>query len=871
MNFFRRRNAQLQQEIQAHLAFEIEENLQAGMSPEEARHAAMKKFGNSQLTVERSREVWGLVWLERLLQDLRYALRALRKSPGYTATAVLTLALGLGATAAILAVVDSVLLRPIPIPNPQQLVRISARKGNWLPYSQIKDLRDHGDLFSAVNAYVAMVAPVTSQGSARVAGIAKVTPGFFKMLGVTAMQGRLLRKDDDANSVVILNREFWRQRLHGKSGVVGSTLKVNGEIRTIVGILPAGVHFPYWSSPSSSTVFIPLSLKPRRNPGLSHQNAAYVMARLRPGVSIAQARAQAETILAHTSKSDKVGGNRLILQSYQNYLTGDLQKPLYALLGGVFILLLIACANFANLQIVRSMERMEEMHVRSALGASFYRLLQQLVTESVLVSFAGTMLGGGLAFAAIAWIRHAYGNEYARFNQIAPHPMVFLAMGLLALISGIFASLAPAIRIRRQTMASVSARRATPRNRVSTVLVALQIALTCVLLVVSGLFVRTFVALQRVPLGFNPHHVTTVVLLPSVAHPSSLALRQTDARLLRHFQALPGIQSAALQSSLPFARYQIGLSSTTDVSAHPFHKGDIASYSLVSANFVQASGIRLLQGRGFLPSDDGSQNLVALVNQAFVHKFLPNHNPIGVIVKLHVGSGDKDDFIPLKRSMTIIGVVQNELQGGQLGAALQPIVYVDAMQLPATSGFLGVFNIASEFAIRSSLSQSVLDRELRHALKQVAPDMAEMQLQPMEKGIQSSLSQRRLALRIVSSFGAIALLLSAIGIYGVLAYAVTLRRKEIGIRMALGSSRGGVIQLVMRKAAWMVLFGVLPGMAGAWFAARAVKSFLFGVTPLDPMTETAVALALLLVAALAASIPAWRAARVDPMEVLRTE
>ena len=868
MNLFHRRQTQLHEEIEAHIAFEIEENLQAGMSPEEARHAAMKKFGNPQLTVERSREVWGLVWLERLLQDLRYAFRALRKSPGYTATAVFTLAVGLGATATILAVVDSVLLRPVAIPHPEQLVMVQGQNNSWLIDSQIEDLSHQSHIFSDVSAYLTGLKPVVTPSSTRVSLFAKVTPDLFKVLDVHALRGRLLRRADSTAPVVVLSYAFWHDWLHAKPGIVGSTLKIGGKQQTVIGILPQGVHFPFGLS--TPVVYLPLSLQ-AKNHNFMNGSYAFAMARMKPGVTLPQARAAAESVLAHDYKGNGVSRKMLFMQSYKNYLTGDLQKPLYALLGGVLVLLLIACANVANLQIVRSLERMEEMHVRSALGASFARLLQQLITESVVVAFSGALLGGAISYAAIAAIKAAYGDQYARFQHLALHPMVFLTMALLALTVGILASLAPAFHVRRQTMASTVRQRTTPRTRLSSALVALQVALTCVLLVVCGLFVRTFVALQHVQLGFNPHHLTELVLLPQDTHKPFTFYRETDAELLRRFQALPGVQSTALQSSLPFSSYQFNMSSSTDVSTRPFRNGDSASYSIVSSNFVQASGIHLLHGRGFLARDDGSKAIVVLVNQAFVHKFLAGHNPIGVNVKMHSDPGDKPSDNPLPGNMTIVGVVQNELQGGDLGAAFQPMVYLDYAQLPAKSDFLSVFSICSQFAIRSTLPQGVLDKELRATLKRVAPDMGELQMSPMEKGVQSSLSQRRLALRLVSSFGAIALLLSAIGIYGVLSYAVTLRRKEIGIRMALGSSRSGVVQLVMTKAAWMVLFGVLPGMAGAWFAARAVKSFLFGVTALDPITEAAVALTLLLVAAIAASVPAWRAARVDPMETLRTE
>ena len=326
-----------------------------------------------------------------------------------------------------------------------------------------------------------------------------------------------------------------------------------------------------------------------------------------------------------------------------------------------------------------------------------------------------------------------------------------------------------------------------------------------------------------------------------------------------------------MQASIPFSSYSVSLNGTTDVSGRPYHKGDSAFYSFVSSGFVRASGIHLLRGRGITVQDDTSPDMAALVNQAFVNRFLRGRNPLGVSLKLHRDPGDKESDLPLTRSFTVVGVVQNELQGQDLGAAFEPMVYLDYRQIPNDSYFLGIFSMVSQFAVRSPLPQNILDRELRSALKQVAPDMAEMQMQPMEEGIAQSLGERSLALRLVSGFGGMALLLAAIGIYGMLAYAVTLRRREIGIRMALGSSRVGVTKLILSQAGRMVLIGIVPGLAGAWAAGHAVRSFLFGVKPLDPVTLVAAIAVLLLTGVIAAALPAWRAARVDPMEVLRVE
>ena len=869
----KRRN-QLNDEIQTHIDFETQESIQAGISPEEARHAAMKKFGNALLVMDKSREIWRGLWLERLLQDLRYALRGLKNAPGYAVTVVLTLALGLGSVTTMLAIVDSVLLRPLALPHSEQLVMMY---GKWrqkgityaLSYKQIETLRRDVRSFAAVSGYNTMVRPVGTSDGTRIALLTEVTPQFFNMLGVHAKLGRLLDDADEKAPVAMVSAAFWQERLHGNPKAIGSTIKLSGQLRTVIGVLPEGVHFPQGTE--APIVYTPISLNAKNEDDPFSGDSATVMARMKPGVTMQQALAEARSVFAHSETGNPANRDTLEMRSYKDYLTGGMQMPLLALLGGVGILLLIACANAMNLQIARMMGRMEEMSVRSALGANFGRLLQQVVTESVVVSLLGAVLGGALAYALIAAVRATYGPKFSRFDEVAMHPVVFGVVALFALMAGVLASLAPVLSIRGQTDVRVMTKRATPRSRVPGLLVALQIALTCVLLVTTGLFVRTFRALQDVKLGFDPRDVTTMVLIPEDQHIDPEIARQTDARLLERFETLPGVESAAMQTAIPFSNYNASLNGATEVNGRAFHKGDTAFYSMVSANFVHASGLHLLRGRGFLPRDESSAAMVALVNKAFAKKYLAGRDPIGANVMLHRNPGEKDSDLPLTQPLTVVGVVENELQGGDLGAPYEPMVYIDYLQLPKGSEFNELFSMMAQFAVRSTLPQAVVDKELRAAIKQVAPNMAEMKLQPMEDGIAQSLSERRLALRLVTGFGGVALILSAIGIYGVLAYSVALRRREIGIRMALGCSRARVTRLVLQQAGVMVLVGLIPGVAGAWIAGHAVKSFLFRVEALDPLTLCAVAVILLLVCAIAAIIPALRAAQVDPMESLRAE
>jgi predicted permease len=811
--------------------------------------------------------------LQGLTGDLRYAIRGLRNAPGFAITMILTLAVGLGAVTTMLAIVDSVLLTPVALPHPEELVSLTVRStqrddANNLSYQQVDTLRRHASSFSAVGSYTMLPRPIVTADGSRTALLSEVNAGFFTMLGIHAQQGRLFTSADETAPVAVVNASFWRERLHADPKAVGSTIQISGQPRTVIGIMPEGIHFP--EGVDSSFVFLPLHLDSTKQDDLFNDTAR-VLARLKPGVTLRQASEEAQSILDHSGDKSNSNFQRIVLQSYTQEMTQDLRGSLFALLGGVAVLLLIACANAANLQIARVSARISEMSVRSALGASFSRLLRQIITESLVVSLAGAALGATLAWILVALIRHAYGPRYARFDELTVHVAPLAACIFLAVLAAVLASIAPMGRIRRQVSITAATHRATRSSRLPGFLVALQVALTCVLLVISGLFVRTFNALQNVHLGFDPDHITSMVLIPNDPHINPEVSRQTLTTLLEQFNTLPGVQSATMQSSIPFSNFNVTLNGTTVISGRAYQPTDAAFYSLVSTNFVQASGMHLLRGRTFTTQDESSASMTALVNQAFVQRYLSGRNPIGVTIGLHRDPTDRDEDMPIKGSLTVIGVVENELQGGDLGAPFQPLVYVNYRQLAPGTPFVQVFNMAQEFAIRSTLAQSALDSELRRVIRQTAPDMSEMLLRPMEQSIADSLDQRRLALQLVTAFGAIALLLAAIGIYGVLAFSVIQRRKEIGIRMALGSSRTGAVHLIARQAAQMILAGFLVGTAAAWPAGRAIQSFLFGVQPIDPAALATSAVILVIVCAIAAAAPAWRAAQVNPVEALRAE
>jgi predicted permease len=873
---WRNRSKRLLEEIDAHIEFETQRNIEAGMPPEEARNAAKRKFGNVPVALDQSRMIWGALWLENFERDIRYAFRRLRAVPGYTTTLVCTLTLGLGCVTVMLAIVQSILLEPIDLPASAQLMQIyseDAAQGfaaspRALSYPAIEILRRETHSFSGISGYNTMARPVITESGARVAPLMEVTPEFFQTLGVSAKLGRVFRPDEANAPVAIVSDEFWRERLNGNPAAIGRALTISGKHRTLVGVLPREFHAT--GGPSGAFVYLPISVNAAGKDQFDVESAA-VIGRLKDGISKEQAQAEAQSVFSHAGHTDAEKHRVLMMTSLKDVVTGNLERPLWALLGAAMVLLLIACANAANLQIGRTASRMPEMVMRSALGASLARLMQQLITENVLVSVVGASLGAGLSCLAISVLRDKYAAEYSRFDELTIHPGAIGASYLLAIVVGLIASVAPGLNVLRHTSKAANQRTVTRTSRLPGLLVAIQVALTCVLLVASGLFLRTLRSLEQVKLGFDPRNITTLVLMPENPQQDPQLSRQIQTSLIHRFQALPGIQSVAVQTEIPFSNYNVSLHGTTNVAGRPFQKGDSAYYSLVSTNFVSASGIQLLKGRAFISEDESSGAICVLVNQAFVKIFLAGREPLGATLGFHRDPGDTDADLPFTQPMTVVGVVENELQGGDLGAPYEPMVYLNYLALPKSSFLSAVFSMSTQFAVRSSLPIGTVRSELRNAVKEDAPTMVEMSLKPMEGAIADSLGKRRLALRLVSGFGSVALILSAIGIYGVLAYSVALRRREIGIRMALGSTRQMAAVLVARQAGVMLLLGFVPGIAGAWAAGRALKSFLYGVKALDFETLVASGIVLLFISAAAAFVPSLRAAQVDPVETLRAE
>ncbi len=812
--------------------------------------------------------------MNSILQDLQFALRQLRRAPGFTATAVVTLALGLGATSAMLAIVDSVLLRPLALPHPERVMDINrlvdGARSDGIRFKDAAALTRASSL-EAVAAYSNLPVPVTTADGTRVVHGTRTGFDFFRIAGAHARLGRVLTQADAHAPVAVVSDAFWRVALHADPRALGTTVRLGSRPVTIVGVMPPGFAFPAYDR--GEVLFMPFDMDAH---GKDEHGFDYVSVAVgvKPGVARSAALAEAQAIYAHTAPAEDKNRGRLVWRPYQETITGDERPGLLVLLGACGLLLAIACVNAANLQIARAVTRAGEMQVRGALGASRGRLLQQIVTESFTVAGIGAALGLVLAWAALRWASAAYGEDFPRFDEISLHPSVFAACALLALGSGVLAAVAPALGALRRGATGASAERVTHRSRLSGALVAVQIGLTCVLLTAAGLLLRTFRALEQAPLGFDPHHVTEMTLMPTNPAMDGAALEQTYTRLLDRLSALPGVEAAATETSLPFSNFTLELTDSFRIAGRPTKPDDSTSFGLINAGYNRTLGVRMLEGRGFSPSDSAGSQPVCVVNEAFVRKFLNGRRALGAQVEFTNDARDGADDRPIRAPLTIVGVMPEVLgvSGGSLADRPGPLLLLNYQQYPP-GGMRAHFlmGLAPQFAVRSPLPVATLREEIRTALRQSAPEMAEMQIRPVEESLALSLAGQKLALRMASGFGLAALALAAIGIYGVLAYSVARRTREIGIRMALGSSRGRAMRLVMGQAGVMVALGLLVGAAATWPATRTLRAYLFGVTRMDPLTLLTVTLVLLAAGTLAAAVPAWRAARVDPMTALRRE
>ena len=890
----------LEEEMRHHLALSAEDRGSPG--------AANRQFGNIGLIREESRAMWTWTYLEQFLQDLRYGWRTMAKNPLFTAMALVSLALGIGANTAIFSFMDAILLRNLPVRDPHELVVLhwkaktdpavihgmagsmfsdsAGRMSPNFPFAAFETLRDHPDVLSTIFTYAtANRLNIVVQGQADLADGQYVGSGFYSGLGVTPAAGRLIGDEDDrtgAPPVVVLSYAFWRRRFNANPAVVGQSIRINNTPFTVVGVsspeffgVSPGVH---------PEIYIPLhtiTLLSTRRAETEQRNFldphfywVEMMGRLQPGVS----RQQAERVLAGrfqqfaagtaTTAKERTEFPALWLEDGAGGLDSlrrQYSKPLAVLMVMVALILTIACANIASLLLARATARRREIAVRLSMGAGRLRVIRQLLTESVLLSFTGGMLGLLVAMWGIRSLTWLLANGREGYTLSASLNWEVLLFTLaLALLAGVLFGLAPALQSTRLdlTASLKEARASEPRSRSSLfslghLLVAAQIGLSLLLVVGAGLFVRTLSNLHSVNLGFNEDQILLFNLDARQAGYKADALATVYRTLLSQFRRIPGVKSAGLSQYSLVSNYWT--SSKMRIPGAPVRPGaELESCVLaVDPQFLPTMQIPVLMGRGLEERDLDSPR-VAVVNQEFVKKFFPKENPVG----RHIAFNLRDD--EASTDIEIVGVARAALYNSVKEKETPPLAYV-----PFTQN-LEVLNRVS-FQLRSSGDPLGLAVEVRKIVTHASPNVPIAEVKTQAAQIEQTISEERTFARLCSCFAALALVMACVGLYGTMAYAVVRRTSEIGIRMALGAERRRIIFMVLREVLVLAAAGVAAGLGAAWATTRLVESYLFGLKQHDPGVLAGAVLILILAVAAAGSAPAWRAARIDPMVALRHE
>jgi putative ABC transport system permease protein len=862
---------ELDDEMRAHLELLVEEKIRKGMSALEAGHAARREFGGLEQNKELYREQRGLPFLETLLQDLRYALRTLHKNPSFAAIAILTLALGMGANTAIFSVVYGIALRPLPFPQPERVVQlVESSKGETqekeVTYQELQFLEEHRAPFAYLASYTPVGFNLALQAEAeRVNGL-HVSSDYFQVLGIKPILGRDFQADEDQGGgarVALLSEALWKRDTGADPKIIGRIIKLDGEPFTVIGVLPAG--FERINTPlthGETELWVPLALV-ARTVG-SGQNLA-VIGRLRNGVTLGQGRAQMEGVsedFRKTFANELEPESRLDLSSYQSMLSNDLRTILFVLFGAVAFVLLIACANVANLLLGRAAERSKEIAIRLALGASRTRLIRQMITESILLSLCGAL--GGLLLArygllAILAIRPA---NLPRAADIHLDVWAFVFALTVALLAGIGFGLAPALKCSRsgvsEALKESTGRASGGRSRVRLrgMLAVSEIALSLMLLTGATLLIETFWRVLRTDPGFNPSHIlTTQIWLSGSKYDSMPKVENFYEAVLERMQRIPGVQSAAVvEAGLPIER---GLNMF--VQAVGQEQGSSADYRMITPHYFQVMGIPVRQGRAFLDLDGANSQPVAIVNETFARQHWPQANAVGQYLK--IGNG--------QAAIEVVGVAGDVKS--YLDRPAEPSVFVPASQSSYEVMKLIEGWFATAVVVRAAGDPSALGQSVVEQLHAVNPSIASGQVRTMEQIRSEAVAVRQFNMVLLSLFAALAVLLAAIGIYGVMAYNVTQRAHEIGVRLALGAHPRQVLRLVLGEGLAMTAIGVLLGIAGGLALTRLLQSYLYEVKPTDLPAFLSTALFLGLVALAACWIPARRAMRLDPLVALRYE
>ena len=866
---------ELDDELRFHLDKQADKHVAAGLTPEQAARRARLELGGLDRTKLECREARGVTLVEHLVQDVRYGLRKLRRSPGFTAIALLTLALGIGANTALFSVVNGVLLSSLPYPEPDQLVTLHQSKPNFatgsVPFANFRDWRDQSRSFTGMAIHRPYAFSLTGERTAEIVRAELVSSEFFSLLGVAPVLGRGFARGEDevgAAPVALLGASLWQRRFGGSPDILGHTLVLNGRGYTVVGVVPA--TFDLYLDGGSRDVYVPIgqwdnNILLQRGAGLGFHGVG----RLAPGVSLEQAQADMDRIAGHLASvyPETNRGTGVVLIPFKEWVVGGVRPILLVLFGAVALVLLIACVNVANLLLARATGRTRELAIRVALGAGRGRLLRQLLTESMLLALAG----GALGLLVAAWGTPAalalLPGSLPRAGEISLDGRVLVFALGVSLVSGVLFGLAPALRATESSLhvALKDGGRgaSSARHRGQDLLVVIQMAMVFVLLVGAGLMIRTLSRLWSVDPGLDPAGVMTfgVSLPPSMTGTSPDAIRTHLRRVEERVKAIPGIEAVALSTgALPLQADDEQLF-WLDGVPRPASSDQMnwALWYVVGPDYRRAMGIPLLAGRFLGPEDDERGALAVVVDEVLARQYFGSESPVGRLI--HMDGYD--------RPARVVGVVGHVVQWGLASDETQSLraqLYFSPMQLgdetiaPAT----GI-----DVVVRSDPAAPVSFQTIRAAMQEISPDEIAADPRTMDQVIADSLAARRFSMFIFAVFAALALLLASIGIYGVVSCGVGQRTSEIGIRMALGARRRDVLGLILGGGVKMVLIGIGLGVAAAFGLTRLMAHLLYGVSATDPFTFIAVAVGLTAVALAACYLPARRATRVDPMIALR--
>lgn len=868
--------ARMESDMDAELRFHMQayaEDLQRqGVARDEAMRRAHIEFGGVERLKEECRDARGVSFAETLLQDLRYGARALRKSPGFTAIAVLTLGLGIGANTAIFSVVNAILLHPLAYKDADRLVTILIDPAAPVSAANYVDWREQSHSFEGMAAAEYWSPNLTGVDQPENIRGHKITYDLFPLLGSQPLLGRLFTEQDDragSEHQVILSYRLWQRRFSQDRNVIGKVIRLNGDAYSIVGVMPRDFQFaPFWAT--HAELWVPIAFGDRVHNRAG--NSLRVFGRLKPGATLAQARAEIATITAHLEKQYPGTNQNVVVTPLKEQVVGKVEAPLLVLLGAVGFVLLMACANVAHMLLARAASRQKEIAVRAALGAGRIRVVRQFLTENLLLAGIGGALGLLLAFWGTRALVALSPESIPRAETVTLDGWVVLFLFGITVLTSIGFGLAPALQASAVNLSDTlketgrGSSDGMQRNRLRSFLVASEFALALMLLIGAGLMVRSFFALQSVDPGFNPHNVLSMVVSVAGSNEAAIGNREVFYRqLLERVRAIPGVESAAGINHLPLAGDLWGWPFAIEGRPKP-RAGDSPGgvYRIATPGYFATMRIPLLRGRDIAEADTETAPGVVLINEKAAHSFWPGQDPIGKRI-----SFDADTTV-MPTWLTIVGVVKDAKQG-DWAAKPDEEVYLAAFQ---NKQFLGAPESHSSYitlVVRTTGDPAALTQALKDTVWSFDRNLPISQVVTMDAVVAAANAQPRFEMMLLGIFATVALLLAAVGIYGVMSYAVSRRTHEIGIRVSLGANPADVVLLVVRQGMLLALIGSVAGIIGALGLSRLMKSLLYGVKPIDPLIFGGVTILLLVVAMAASYLPARRAMRVDPMIALRYE